>query len=34
MKERIICIIIGYFIGAIIQTGYWIGRFSHIDIRN
>lgn len=34
MTERIICIIIGYFIGAIIQTGYWIGRFSHIDIRN
>ncbi len=34
MTERIICIIIGYFIGAIVQTGYWIGRFSHIDIRN
>lgn len=34
MIERIICILIGYFIGAIIQTGYWIGKISHIDIRD
>ena len=23
-----------YFIGAIIQTGFWIGKFNHIDIRD
>jgi len=34
MIERIVCIFIGYFIGAVIQAGYWIGRFSNIDIRN
>ena len=34
MLNRLICLILGYFIGAIIQTGFWIGRFNHIDIRD
>lgn len=34
MLSRVICLIIGYFVGAIIQTGFWIGKFNHIDIRN
>lgn len=32
--ERVICLVIGYLVGSIIQAGYWIGRFNHIDIRN
>lgn len=32
--ERIICLVIGYLVGSIVQAGYWLGRFNHIDIRN
>lgn len=32
--ERIISLVIGYLVGNIIQTGYWYGKFNHIDIRN
>ena len=28
MLNRLICLILGYFIGAIIQTGFWIGKFK------
>lgn len=31
--ERIICLVIGYLVGTIFQTGYWYGKFNHIDIR-
>ncbi|MBQ4283390.1 MAG: glycerol-3-phosphate 1-O-acyltransferase PlsY [Lachnospira sp.] len=31
--ERIICLVIGYLFGSILQTGYWYGKFNHIDIR-
>lgn len=31
--ERLVCLIIGYLVGAILQTGYWYGKFNHIDIR-
>lgn len=31
--ERLICLVIGYLFGAILQTGYWYGKFNHIDIR-
>lgn len=31
--ERIICLVIGYLFGAVLQTGYWYGKFNHIDIR-
>lgn len=34
MLNRSICFILGYFVGAIIQTGFWIGKFNHIDIRD
>lgn len=34
MLNRCICLILGYFVGAIIQTGFWIGKFNHIDIRD
>ena len=34
MIERIIVLIIGYFIGALIQGGFLIGKFNKIDIRN
>ena len=34
MLNRLICLILGYFIGAIIQTGFWIGKFNQIDIRD
>ncbi len=34
MLNRSICLILGYFVGAIIQTGFWIGKFNHIDIRD
>ncbi|MBS4899953.1 MAG: glycerol-3-phosphate 1-O-acyltransferase PlsY [Clostridiales bacterium] len=27
-------LLIGYFIGAMIQTSYWYGRMKHIDIRD
>ena len=32
--ERIVSLIIGYVIGNIFQTGFWLGKFNHIDIRN
>ncbi len=31
--ERILCLIIGYLFGSILQTGYWYGKLNHIDIR-
>ena len=31
---QFVCIVIGYFIGALIQTSYWYGRLKKIDIRN
>ncbi len=31
--ERIICLVIGYLVGAVFQTGYWYGKMNHIDIR-
>lgn len=31
--ERIICLAIGYLVGAVFQAGYWYGRLNHIDIR-
>lgn len=31
--ERIICLVIGYLVGAIFQAGYWYGKLNHIDIR-
>lgn len=34
MLNRSLCLILGYFVGAIIQTGFWIGKFNHIDIRD
>ena len=34
MIERIIVLVIGYFIGALIQGGFLIGKFNKIDIRN
>ena len=34
MIERIIVLIIGYFIGDLIQGGFLIGKFNKIDIRN
>ena len=34
MLNRSICLILGSFVGAIIQTGFWIGKFNHIDIRD
>lgn len=34
MLNRSICLILGHFVGAIIQTGFWIGKFNHIDIRD
>ena len=34
MLNRCICLILGCFVGAIIQTGFWIGKFNHIDIRD
>ena len=34
MLNRCICLILGSFVGAIIQTGFWIGKFNHIDIRD
>lgn len=33
MAVRILCIVIGYLFGAIIQGGYWLGKLNHIDIR-
>lgn len=33
MLERIVCLLIGYLFGVIFQTGYWYGKFNHIDIR-
>lgn len=32
--ERIICLVIGYLVGSLLQTGYWCGKFNHIDIRD
>lgn len=28
MLSRVICLIIGYFVGAIIQTGFWIASLT------
>ena len=32
MLENIICLVVGYFCGCI-STGYFVGRFYHVDIR-
>lgn len=32
IKERIICLLIGYIFG-LLQTGYLVGKYKHIDIR-
>ncbi len=34
MEQRIFSLIIGYLIGSLLQTGYWYGKFNHIDIRD
>lgn len=34
MLERVICLLLGYFAGALVQAGFWIGKFNHIDIRD
>ena len=34
MTERILCLVIGYIFGNVFQTGYWYGKFNHIDIRD
>ena len=34
MTERILCLVIGYILGNVFQTGYWYGKFNHIDIRD
>ena len=34
MLNRSICLILGYFVGANIQTGFCIGKYNHIDIRD
>ncbi len=31
--ERLICVIIGYMFGAVIQSGYWLCRARGVDIR-
>jgi glycerol-3-phosphate acyltransferase PlsY len=31
--ERILCVIIGYLFGAIIQSGYWLCKWHGVDIR-
>lgn len=31
--ERIICVIIGYLFGSVIQSGYWLCRARGVDIR-
>lgn len=33
MTERLLCLLIGYVFG-LFQTGYILGKFNHIDIRN
>ena len=33
IMERIICLIVGYLVGAVLQTGYWYGKINHVDIR-
>ena len=32
MIHNIICLVIGYFCGCI-SSGYFVGKFHHIDIR-
>lgn len=32
IKERVICLLIGYIFG-LLQTGYLVGKYKHIDIR-
>lgn len=32
MLEYVLCLVAGYFCGCI-SSGYWVGRFFHIDIR-
>ncbi|MDO5382880.1 MAG: glycerol-3-phosphate 1-O-acyltransferase PlsY [Eubacteriales bacterium] len=33
MLQRVICLLLGYFAGSLVQAGFWIGKFNHIDIR-
>ncbi len=30
---QVVCIVIGYFLGAIIQTSYWYGKIKKVDIK-
>lgn len=30
---RVICLLLGYLMGSIVQSGFWICKFHHIDIR-
>ncbi|MGN0317255.1 MAG: glycerol-3-phosphate 1-O-acyltransferase PlsY [Lachnospira sp.] len=34
MLGRIICLVIGYLLGSLIQAGYWLGKINKIDIRD
>lgn len=34
MSYKVYCLIAGYYVGAIVQAGYWIGKIKDIDIRN
>lgn len=34
MLVKLAVLILGYFAGALIQAGYWMGKFNKIDIRN
>ena len=34
MLFKICVLIYGYFAGALIQAGYWMGKFNKIDIRD
>ena len=34
MLFKIGVLIYGYFAGALIQAGYWMGKFNKIDIRD
>lgn len=31
--ERLLCVIIGYLFGSVFQSGFWLGKLNHIDIR-
>jgi len=33
MQYKLIVLVMGYFIGALVQAGYWMGKINKIDIR-